>query len=236
MLFGLIVVALGVLLLLSQLMSVSFWLLFSKYWPIALIAYGILRLFKRNKSKVYSLIIILIGVIVQLNALGLFTGNSWVVFLALLLILMGLRIIFEASSPQGRKIHSMDSDGTEAFSYTEGRKTHKASFEQKDVLNDRFVFTSDRRIYKSNTFSGGFVEAIFSKVDIDLKNVWPLEEEIHLDCRANFSTLTIDVPADWHVVVNGKHYYSKNEVEFDQKPTATLIVDSQVFAGSLRIV
>ncbi len=237
MLFGLIIVAIGVVLLASQLFNVSFWPLFNTYWPTALIIYGFLRLFKKNKSKAFSLILIAIGVVVQLNTLGMLTGNSWTIFVALVLIVLGLRVMFSAATPKNKYVHRLDSDHSGAVSYTEGRKYKPdASFEHKDVLDDRFVFTSDRRTYQSNTFSGGSIEALFSNVVMDLKNVLPLEKEIRLDCRINFSSVTIDVPSDWHVIVNGKHYYSKNEVELNQIATATLIVDSQVFAGSLRIV
>lgn len=237
MLFGLIIVAIGVVLLASQLINVSFWPLFKTYWPIALIIYGFLRLFKKNKSKAFSLILIGIGVVVQLNTLGYLKGNSFSIFLALILIILGLKVMISAAAPKNKNIHRLDSESAGAFSYTEGRKYKPdSSYEHKDMLDERFVFTSDRRTYQSNTFSGGSIEAVFSNVNLDLKNVLPLEKEILLDCRINFSSVTVDVPSDWHVIVNGKHYYSKNEIEFDQIATATLIVDSQVFAGSLRIV
>lgn len=237
MLLGLLFIALGAALLLSQILSIDFMTIVSTYWPIFLIIYGVLRLFKRDKSKITSVLIIGIGLVVQLNSLGYFSGNSGLVFVALLLIIAGVRIIIGVTAPEEANVHSLDDDHSTAYQTTKARKKKKANyFEQKDFLNERFLFTSDQRIYQSENFTGGFIEASFSNVHIDLKNVWSQGNEIALECKVNFSTLTIDVPSDWHVIVNGKHYYSKNEVEFEQAPTATLIINSKVTAGTLKVV
>lgn len=71
---------------------------------------------------------------------------------------------------------------------------------------------------------------------LDFKNVWPLEDVVRLDLTINFGSVKILVPSDWHVTVNGTHYYSNSVNEKDMENNTTLVINSKIFAGDLKIV
>lgn len=231
MLFGILFIGLGVLLLTAQILNLSFINLLLTYWPTFFIILGLVRLLERNKSKRFSLIILLFGIIVQFAKLNYFTVDLISIAVAVALIFLGIHTLLD----EKRKRTIPKDYATHVDSKRFEETAEDYLYENKDFLNDRFLFTNDVRIYQSDTFSGGEVEADFSNVTLDLKNVWPLESEIYLSCIINFATLTLDVPEDWHIIVNGKHYYSKNDGGTEEK-AVTLIVESKVFLGSLKII
>ncbi len=235
MLFGILLVSTGLLLLLCEFLNLSFHVLFGYYWPVIIILYGLYRFFTSEKKK-SSLIIAAFGLLLLSNTTHIISGNAWRICFAVVLILFGINVLttFNRSS----KYSYTFSNKKNGFSYTtSGKKVADSNFyEERDFLDDRFLFANDHHIYHSETFSGGKIEAYFSDVYLDLKNVWSLEKEITLNCDVNFSNVKIDVPADWHVIINGKHYYSKNEVSCEQPPTTTLIVNAHIVAGNVTIV
>lgn len=234
LLLGIVLMGLGALLLASQIVGFDFYYYVWTYWPVVIILFGIIRLFDRKASKAWSVFWIGLGTVFLLNKLHVFTADMWTVVLSLLLIIAGFAVI--ASLVQNRSHHkTISSFGDYAQGSAEAQEKNPYYHDQ-DALNDRFLFTQEKRIYRSDTFSGGDVEVSFANVFLDLRNVWPLTPEIHMDVKVNFGALEIDVPQDWHVVVDGKHYYAHSEVDEDKAPSCTLIVDSKVFAGSFKIV
>lgn len=243
MFLGAIFLAIGLLLLTSQLLGLDYDTLFALYWPSIIILYGIFRLVVRRKASPTTLCILFAGLLIQFRTLGWLSENIWTILLALLLISLGIKFVIDAFESK-QKVRSAHSGGAQAhFSYqdTSASSRHddsfrSTSFEDRDFLDDRFLFSSEKRIYRSNAFSGGKVDVDFSSIFLDLRNVWPLEKDMTLDVNVRFGTLTIDVPADWHVIVDGKHCYTNQEATVPQPTTCTLIVTSHVFAGTLRIL
>lgn len=231
MLLGIILVGFGIMLLAGQMASVDTGTLVVRYWPIIVIVYGMLRLFRKNASKTASLILIAFGIIAQLAALNIINGNAGIILVAVALILLGLRVLYATTFEHNART-TVGQVHNDFGSYSGG----SAAFEERDVLDDRFIFCSEHRIYKSNTFSGGKVRVDFSNVTIDLKNVWPLDKEINLDVEVSFGKLIVDVPSDWHVIVDGKHCYSHTENGNTSPSSTTLIVRSNVSFGTLRII
>lgn len=225
MFFGLLLILLGFFLLISQIIEIRFFYLLVHFWPILLILYGIIRLFQPHKSKKSSCLIIFLGLIFQAGSLGIIKGSVFLVLFGIMLIVLGMASIFDVNKAKNNNYYwNNTEDYNQDFSYYE-----------KDMINDRFLFTQDKRVYQSNSFSGGELEAYFSAVTIDLKNVWPLENEIHMNCHVYFSTLTVDVPTDWHVIVDGKHYYAKNEDLDSPKSGNTLVLHTEVLFGNVKI-
>lgn len=273
MLFGIILLTLGLLIILSQLVSLDFWSLLGIYWPIFFVVYGLYRLVTRKGSWIFSGGIILTGILFQLKNLGYIQGSAFLILLALGLVLLGLKIIIddrqekkafqnhhswaynagartgatgdqsaasdEESDEENQEAGASNSEGSETAGQSRpsgGHSKRPNFFEEKDFLNDRFLFVNDTKVYRSDTFSGGQVEASFSDVTLDLKNVWPLENEIFMDVQVNFATLTLQVPPDWHVIVNNKHFYSARELQDQVEPDTTLIIRSREFMGTLKII
>ncbi len=250
MFFGLLIFALGCLLLLGQIFAKSIWFLWKYFWPSFLIIYGIKRLTEKNKSRYVSMFIIALGGLSILRNIGFLRGSVFTIFMAIILILYGLKIMLDEKTRKNtfsfnvNRPHSNDYDRSDGESPEdeeakyEYRKSGNENtfYEEKDIIDDRFIFTQANRIYKSDNFSGGRVEADFSDVTLDLKNVWPLEDIIHLDLTINFGNVKILVPSDWHVTVNGTHYYSTSKSNDNDDTDVTLVINSKVFAGNLKIV
>lgn len=237
MFFGLLLILLGGTLLASELLALSFWTVCRLYWPVLLILYGLAQLF-RAKSKWFGLCFIAVGGILQATTLGVLNGSAWTVLLSILLILLGLRFVIRPNNFDGTDGSDPRFSNQQSRVYPAGQQVRHV---ERDLLDESFSFTSAHRVYHSKTFSGGEVRSSFSSVHLDLRDVWPLEEETHLNVSIRFGELEIAIPADWHCIVNGKHCYAHAEKEHPESDAAegaahTLVVDSSVFAGVLRIL
>lgn len=230
MILGILLFGIGTLILLTQLFGGSFFSLFGLYWPTLLILYGVLRLLDDKQWHNFPLFLIALGAILQGYHLGLFRGDILLILIAIGLILLGLRRIVNRFS-QKKMVY-----GETVFSEENVRGNATYGYEERDVLNDRFLFADAHRVYRSDSFSGGDIEVVFSSVTIDLKNVLSLDNNVRINASVQFGELTLQVPADWHVIVNGKHYYSSQERSENSEMATTLYVDSQVFAGTLKIL
>lgn len=235
MIIGLFFFCLGALLIAAQLFHWSFWYLFSQYWPCFFILWGLIRLLRRRPSRLLSWTMIGVGLVLEGYILEVFQGELGGLIIGVLFLIIGAKIMLETGKYHRRKKREEDAQVFHSASTSTGKPTNSPFIEQ-DELDDRFLFTNDRRIYRSDTFSGGRVEVDFAQVCIDLKNVISLEREVHMECSVNFGELILEVPRDWHVIVNGKHYYAQDEMDRDRVPTATLLVDSRVLVGNLKIV
>jgi lia operon protein LiaF len=106
--FGLGMIAIGVLYLLDQLNVLTFDLGFmlSTYWPVFIIFFGLKGLLIRNKhsgggSFIWSFFVIFLGVYFLLNNLGVEAfnyDNMYKFIVPVLLILFGLNVLFKGSS------------------------------------------------------------------------------------------------------------------------------------------
>ncbi|MDY3052402.1 MAG: hypothetical protein SOR89_04445 [Ndongobacter sp.] len=244
MFLGAIFLAIGLLLLTSQLLGLDYDTLFALYWPSIIILYGIFRLVVQRRLSPTTLCILFAGLLFQFRTLGWLSENIWTILLAIVLIFLGMKFVIDAFEAKRHARAAQNGDGTQDHFGHKGASAssnrddgfRSTTFEDRDFLDDRFLFSSEKRIYRSRAFSGGRVDVDFSAIFLDLRNVWPMEKEMTLDVSLRFGTLTIDVPADWHVIVDGRHCYTNQEAANAQPTTCTLIVTSRVFAGTLRIL
>ncbi|WP_276872850.1 LiaF transmembrane domain-containing protein [Levyella massiliensis] len=229
MIIGIMLLGIGVCIVLAQLFGWDFMNLLFTYWPCLLIIYGGIRLFTRKHSQNFSSFLIALGALVQASKLNWIRGSLIWILIGIVLILIGLRMIVDRY--QKRK------EWSSSASISGDADNHGTQyFEERDMINDRFLFDKTVRVYRSDSFSGGDIDVLFSTVTINLKNVLPLDKEVRISCGIQFGELTLEVPADWHVIVNGKHYYSSEEARQTIDAATTLLVDSETFAGTLKII
>jgi lia operon protein LiaF len=113
LIFGLGMIAIGVLYLLDQLNILTFDLgdMLSTYWPVFIIFFGLKGLFARNKhsgggSFIWSFFVIFLGVYFLLNNLGVEAfnyDNMYKFIVPMLLILFGLNVLFKGNSSSGKR-------------------------------------------------------------------------------------------------------------------------------------
>jgi hypothetical protein len=179
--FGLLIIAVGVILLLDQEGIVRAWDVW-KFWPLILVAHGLRQLVRAESApeRLWGVVEIVFGVVFQLDYLGYryfqFT-HTW----PLLVIGAGLWIIYWALRPADR---------------TAGKWSH-LDFHRVDVFGGGKVRVA------SKNFRGGQWIAVFGGSQVDFTDAEPEGNEATLELFAVFGGGEIIVPQTWEVVVRG---------------------------------
>lgn len=101
--FGIILIAVGVVSLLSGLNYFDSWYIFSTYWPLIVVLFGLKSLVDHRSSTMFGLIVIAVGVFLQLDILGLwYLGDINVkeLVVPVIIILIGLKFILPSGNKQ----------------------------------------------------------------------------------------------------------------------------------------
>jgi hypothetical protein len=203
MVFALIVIALGVLLLLDNVGVLRFrdiW----QYWPVALIALGVAKLFdcRGIGGRVWASMWILVGTALLLDHLGLW-HMSWNVIWPLALIGFGIMMLVNAMErhrvPEG--LIAGSSAGTSA----------------ENVLREWATFSGIKRRLETQNFQSGEMVAVFGGIDIDLRRaaIAPGTKEVVVDANATFGGIELRVPDTWLVVMHGMGAFGGYEDKTD---------------------
>lgn len=181
--FGLTLLAAGVLWLLDALDIADTGHFLGDWWPMAIIAFGLAGLISRQGSRLGAGIVLVVGVLLQLGQLEI--GDiSWGAAIApAMLVLVGLALLLrprDAVGPFGSASETVTGDKLHAVALFSG---------------------SEPRVH-SGQWQGGDATAIFGGLDIDLRDVVPIEGA-RLQATALFGGVEVKVPQGWNVVVNG---------------------------------
>ena len=184
---GLLVVAMGVLFLLDNLGYVGLRHALS-FWPIAFIVAGASMLVSQEERNghVSGLILIGVGLVLLLKHMGLFY-ISWNMVWPVLLILAGGLILFRTMGGGGRTQRpSLDKSGT----------TPDNAIDITAILGgvERRVVTPD--------FRGGEISALLGGCELDLRECSIVKEAV-INVFTVCGGITIKVPVDWTVVLDG---------------------------------
>lgn len=101
--FGIILIAIGVISLLSGLKYFDSWEIFSTYWPLVIVLFGVKSLIDHRSSTMFGVILIGVGVFLQLDLLGLwYLGDINVkeLIVPVVIILIGLSFVLPKSNRQ----------------------------------------------------------------------------------------------------------------------------------------
>jgi predicted membrane protein len=219
---GLFVIAVGLLFLFDNLgwLDLNFTL---HVWPTALIFFGILKLLQtRTRSgMVVGWALIAIGGLVLLKETGLI-AISWRSLWPVLMIAAGLAVVFKSTS--GRSIfdtlgHSVDKEGDEAD------------------LNIISIMGTYKNRVTSNDFRGGEVTTVMGGVDLDLRQS-SINGEAVLNVFSLFGGITVKVPIDWAVVLQGTPIMGGFEEKTVPPSSATgkrLVIRGYVIMGGLEV-
>jgi predicted membrane protein len=177
---GLIIIAIGVILLLDQEGIIRFWEVW-RFWPLALIIHGLVLMFRREEAaeRLWGLVEILFGVVFQLSYLG-YRQFQFVRTWPLLVIGAGLWVIFAA--------------------FRTGQSTSKWSHLDFHRLD---VFGGGKVRVTSKNFRGGRWIAVFGGSQVDFTEAELEGTETTLEIIAIFGGGEVIVPQNWEVVVRG---------------------------------
>ncbi|MCR3760546.1 LiaF transmembrane domain-containing protein [Clostridium felsineum] len=94
---GVIFILLGASIFCTQLGIMNLKDVYSFLWPLILIAAGVQRLYKNNTFRTSSAIVILLGVLFELDAFNLLPYNAAALIAPCILIIIGISKIFSAN-------------------------------------------------------------------------------------------------------------------------------------------
>lgn len=203
--FGIILIVLGVGFLLDQANMIEFNEIIGTYWPSIIIILGLSGLFDRKSNKLWNLIIILVGVLLQLNRIGYLGYNAFQMFWPLVLIMIGINIIFFS----GSKSYTSEKESNHDYEETVHKdKTKKKRFTTNNVSLDSkvdlFVMLSGIETNnQSQEFRGGRASTMLGGIDLDLRGAKLNDNEANIEVNAILGGIDIYVPDDWRVEVTG---------------------------------
>jgi predicted membrane protein len=219
---GLVIVAVGMVLLLAQL-GIFNWAIVWNLWPLIFIVVGLGKVFGSARAgKVSGIFIFVLGALLLLHAFGRFPYAFWQLW-PLMIIAGGAELFWNAwSNPT-----VTSEDGTRVSNNSE--------------INTTNIFGGSESTIVSKDFRRGEVVAIFGGFQIDLTRAEIAGTSARIDATAVFGGGEIRVPPTWNVVVKGVGIFGGYSDETQQilpdpgKPTKTLIVEGAAVFGGVTV-
>jgi hypothetical protein len=176
-----IVIGIGVLFLLNNL-NILYFSEWARYWPVILIAVGLVKLVDSTSpgGHVAGAILVGVGAILLSQTLG-YLNVAMHDFWPLFLIGAGLLMLFNRASWHRVR----------PGLYSYGR------------LREASVFGGGKRKINTQDFTGGHIDAVFSGYEIDLRGATMAADSATLKISAVFAGVEIRIPETWSAVVEG---------------------------------
>lgn len=197
-----------------------------RFWPMLLILIGAWNLATQS-GKIIGGILVLLGVLFQLDALGIAHfgwGELWPV------AIIGAGVLVMWSSLRARRI-----------SATPGSNPAETESDPRTTLNEVAIFGGVERRITTQDFRGGFVQAVFGGVELDMRDANMQEDEARLEINAVFGGVELRVPEAWQVVsrgqaifggfADGTRNYQRPENLTDLKRKTLILTGAAVFGG-----
>jgi len=217
LLVGLVIVALGVILLLDQeglVRAGDLW----RFWPTVVIVLGLMRMFRAASGldRLWGLAEVLMGVIFQLGALGYHYfrfAHTW----PLLVIALGLWVLYKAFQAERPEVDS------------------KLDFNRVDVFGGGKVRVTSKRFHQGKwlaVFGGSQVD--FTEADIE-------GDQATLEMVAVFGGGEMVLPPNWEVQVRaatlfgGHNDETRRPVQETGAPRKKLVIKGVLIFGGFNL-
>jgi len=175
--FGVLLIAVGVLLLLDRAGSVDAWALFEVWWPAVFVLAGAAQVLTRPRNLLGGAVLAGLGIALFSWTLGFVT--SLAVLWPLLLIALGIWLM-AARTPVTARIEGLEASDTDIVA----------------VFDNRVV-------QRTGPFAGGSVTAVFGDVRLDLRHASLDPAGATVQVTTVFGDLDLEVPEGWKVAVSG---------------------------------
>ncbi|NBI27985.1 LiaF transmembrane domain-containing protein [Chengkuizengella marina] len=224
--FGIIVIAIGVFLLLNstEIIDLNLGYLFRNFWPLILVFLGIVSMFNHSNSKSGGLILLTIGVLLQLRILDVFNIFEYASYWPVLLIIVGVWIMF-----------SNRTNSNKEYNFKKG----KLNLDTKDKIKTIGAFSGSDLKNVSQEFKGGSIVVGFGEVNLDLREANIAQDEITIDIVVAFGEVDIRIPEEWNIEINGVPVFGdwrNRTYNRSSNPDApTLVVDCVIVFGEVDI-
>ena len=233
-LIGLVVIAVGALLLLDRL-NVGVDIRFRDYWPTLIILIGIVKLLQPGPSRqtFWGLTLLGIGGLFQLNNFGIIDfwfDDLW----PILIILAGIAIIrFSSSKHKFVAIHSHDKENNEPCC---GSFTRNNSLDN-DRVNISVTFGGGAYKITSKEFKGGDVNATLGGVELDFRNADIAGNSAELNLSVVMGAIELRIPSHWQVEVQGSPLLGaiENKTTSPKEASKKLHIKGSAIMGSIEV-
>jgi predicted membrane protein len=236
LIFGLSVVAFGVLFLLSNLNMIES-SNYLRYWPVVLVAFGLAKLLQPRESggRMFGFILGSVGVFLLLKEFGKIHFDLWD-FWPAILVLMGLSIIWGALG-HGRRRRSCFR-GRRGVSVTINGQENPPRVDPDSTMDVNSVFGGNERVVTSQDFRGGTISTIMGGCEVDFRQASISGGEAVLDISVVFGGVELRIPEDWKVVLRTSAVIGGVD-DKTRKPVGeaskTLVITGNVIFGGLEV-
>jgi predicted membrane protein len=191
LLFGVVLLVAGILFLLDLGDYVNATEIIGNWWPIVVIAFGLVSLIGPARSVIGGTIVIIVGVILLLATLDIIAVSAAELILPLILIAVGIGVLFVRSGMRA---------GADPYNTVSGF----AVFGGQDIVS------------RSDAFKGGSLSALFGGVSLDLRQATIDPDGAGIDIFAAFGGIDVIVPRGWRVTVSGMPIFGAFEDSVDR--------------------
>jgi predicted membrane protein len=237
---GLLLTALGTILLLDQQGIIEGHKVYRFLWPSILIFFGLENLLCRTgRHHFFGAALVLIGAVILLGDLGYVPFHvGWWNIWPIVLIALGIKLVFRRFSERGGIVAGSPSPFT-----GRGDAMGSASLGNLDAPSFRYLalLSGVKQRIISKNFRSGSVTAVWGGFDIDLTQADLEGGTAVLDINAFMGGGKIRVPNNWTVDMQGTPVMGGLVDEREQIPTADgsaarrLIIRGIVFMGGVVI-
>lgn len=210
LIWGLILIGIGVVIGLNSFDIVDVNLFFKGWWTLFIIVPSLIGLMN-DDEKTGSLIGLLIGLLLLLNAQNIIDFELiWKLIVPAILIIIGLSFIFKNTN---KKIPSVKND--------------------EEICS---TFTNQKIKMDKETFKGTNIDAIFGGVTLDLRGS-KIKDEAVIKASAIFGGIKIIVDNDVNVIVKNTSIFGgvSNKHKKTNEYKTTIYVDATAFFGGIEI-
>jgi hypothetical protein len=217
LLIGLAIVALGVLFLLDSADVLDADTAISHWWPLLLVAAGVLTLAEHPPSVVRGTLLGGAGLILLLFTTDVLEESAWDYVWPALIVAAGLAI---ALRWRGHAVLS--------------------GVREDDVVRATGVFGGPKLVSSSQQFRGAWLTAIFGGISLDLRSARPAPDGASINVTTAFGGVDILVPKGWRISVRSTPIFGGLEDKTDHsEPPADdapmLHIDAVTVFGGVEI-
>ncbi len=217
--WGLVLIALGVIIGLNSLGLTSIELFFDGWWTLFIIIPCFIGLIT-DKEKTGSIIGLIIGVLLLLGCQDIISFETfWKLLIPMLLVILGLSMVFK-----------------DMFNSKINRKISELNKNSKSEKNVSAYFSGQKVAYSKEEFDGINMEAVFGGIKLDLREAI-IKKDVVINARAIFGGIDILVPENMNVVVSSSSMFGgvDNKREINQDNKITIYVNGSSLFGGIDI-
>jgi len=229
--FALLVLMVGVLTLLSKILSwdVSFW---SILWPCALLLFGVRGLTK--KFSFFSIGCTLFGGYFLIENLGIWELNiAGELIFPIIIVLFGISLFVDALRKPKKPVFQITRDGKSAGS-NQPQKHYTIDGETFDCS---MTFGDNSQLVTLHCLSEGEISCSFGNFAVDLSGCDTLADRCTIEANCSFGELRLFVPSRFQVVSDSNTAFASIDTVGHPSPTPEGIIqlEANVSFGQITI-